>query len=80
MLMVKESFDGKFNATPCKDMISAKFMMKKCIKGLNGYKHQIIVDIEHYFQTEIAGNLYTIEIIDIPIFNLAEIDNSYRNI
>ena len=80
MLMVKEYFDGEFNVTPCKDMASAKFLMKKCIKSLKNYEHQIIADIDNYFQAEIAGNLYSLEIVDTQIFDIAQIDNLHRNI
>ena len=80
MLMVKEYFDGKFNVTPSKDMASAKFVMKKCIKSLKNYEHQIIADVDNYFQAEIAGNLYSLEIVDTQIFDIAQIDNLHRNI
>ena len=76
MLMVKEYYDGNFNVTPCKDMTSAKFLMEKYIESLKDFEYQTIANTDNYFEAEIAGNLYSIEIVDTQIFDAAQVDDS----
>ena len=77
MLMVKEYYDGNFNVTPCKDMTSAKFLMGKYIESLKDFEYETIANTDNYFEAEIAGNLYSIEIVDTQIFDAAQVDDSH---
>ena len=80
MLMVKEYYDGNFNATPCKDITSARFLMGKYIESLKDFEYETIDNTDNYFEAEIAGNLYSIEIVDTQIFDVDQVDDSHDDI